>query len=105
MRSLQEWHHRLRSSVHPYLFASVYWIADRAAAVLRLNAATRAELLLASPKILQALFAANMDYYTWRLGERVYGKNSYQAWAAVSRRRTALAASSSQRSTADVGGS
>ena len=36
------------------------------------------------PKVAQAvLFAAVGDYYTWKLGEKVYGTGSNEAWAAV----------------------
>lgn len=62
----------------------MYWAIDWASGVLRLRPPARAELLLAGPKVLQACFAANGDYYTWKLAERVYVGNSYEAWAAVS---------------------
>lgn len=39
--------------------------------------------MIATPKILQAVFAALGDYYTWKLGERMYGRGSNEAWAAV----------------------
>lgn len=41
-------------------------------------------LLMASPKIAQALSAALCDYYSWMLAGRVYGNNRPRAWAAVS---------------------
>lgn len=41
------------------------------------------ELFLAAPKVTQAIIAALGDYYTWKLGERVYGRGSNEAWAAV----------------------
>lgn len=34
----------------------------------------RAELLLAAPKVTQALLAALLDYYTWKLAEKAYGR-------------------------------
>lgn len=43
----------------------------------------RDELFLAAPKVTQAVVAALGDYYTWELGERVYGRGSREAWAAV----------------------
>lgn len=43
----------------------------------------RADLLIAAPKVFQAVVAALGDYYTWKLGERVYGAWSNEAWAAV----------------------
>ena len=36
-----------------------------------------------APKVTQAIFAALGDFYTWKLGERVYGAGSNEAWAAV----------------------
>jgi phosphatidylinositol glycan class B len=50
---------------------------------LSLKAATRAELLLAAPKILQAYFAATTDYFIWKLATKAYGKGSRAASAAV----------------------
>ena len=43
----------------------------------------RADLLVMAPKVTQAVFAALGDYYTWKLGECVYGAGSNEAWAAV----------------------
>lgn len=79
----QEWHHQLRSSLHPLFFAAVYKAVDLLASTLRLTAATRAELLIAGPKITQAVIAAIGDFYTWKLATRVYGKNSRGAWTTV----------------------
>lgn len=42
--------------------------------------------MLAAPKVTQAIFAALGDYYTWKLGEQVYGHGSNEAWAAVCRK-------------------
>jgi len=39
--------------------------------------------MLIAPKIVQALFAAAMDFYTWKLGRKVYGTESDAAMAAV----------------------
>ena len=39
--------------------------------------------MIIAPKLVQALFAALGDYYTWRLGERVYGAGSFEAWSTV----------------------
>jgi phosphatidylinositol glycan class B len=50
---------------------------------LSLEAATRAELLLAAPKILQACFAATTDYFIWKLAAKAYGKGSKASSAAV----------------------
>ena len=51
--------------------------------LLQLTPHNHAELLLAAPKVTQAVIAALADYYTWRLGERMYGRGSNEAWAAV----------------------
>lgn len=37
------------------------------------------------PKILQGLFAAIGDYFTWKFAERIYGCGSNSAWTAVCR--------------------
>lgn len=79
----QEWKNHLRSAIHPALFAAVYWAASSLAWVLRLSPSYRADLLVAAPKMIQAVIAALGDYYTWKLGERVYGVGSNEAWAAV----------------------
>ena len=79
----QEWHHQLRSSLHPLFFAAVYKAVDFLATTLRLTAATRAELLIAGPKTAQAVIAAIGDFYTWKLATRVYGKDSRGAWTTV----------------------
>lgn len=42
-----------------------------------------ADLMIAAPKATQAVFAALGDYYTWKLGEKIYGHGSNEAWAAV----------------------
>ncbi|OJJ46812.1 hypothetical protein ASPZODRAFT_15506 [Penicilliopsis zonata CBS 506.65] len=77
-----EWKHQLRSSLHPLLFAAVYYLADALAALLRCAPAARAELLVVAPKTAQAVVAALGDYYTWQLARRVYGEGP-EAWAAL----------------------
>src|SRR5271155_1764793 len=79
----QEWKNHLRSAIHPALFAVVYRSMNALAEVLNLHSTVRADLLLAGPKILQALIAALGDYYTWKLGERIYGRGSVAAWTAL----------------------
>lgn len=83
MTLAQEWKHHLRSAIHPAIFALVYWVTAGLAWVLRLSPSYRADLLVAAPKITQAVIAALGDYYTWKLGEHVYGAQSNEAWAAV----------------------
>jgi phosphatidylinositol glycan class B len=42
-------------------------------------------LLLATPKVTQAVFAALLDYYVWKLAEKVYGRGSRTAIVTVRR--------------------
>lgn len=79
----KEWEHRLRSAIHPLVFAAVYYIASSFSQILHLSPAYRADLLIAAPKVLQGVFAAFGDYHTWKLAEKVYGHGSNEAWAAV----------------------
>jgi phosphatidylinositol glycan class B len=74
---------QLRSSLHPGLFAAVYRIAANLAGLCGLTLPARAELLLAMPKVTQALFAALLDCYTWKLAEKAYGPGSRTALATV----------------------
>ncbi|KAG9593480.1 glycosyltransferase family 22 protein, partial [Aureobasidium melanogenum] len=78
-----EWRQRLRSSLHPFLFAAVYRVTALIADALHLEAATRAELLLAAPKLLQASFAATTDYFIWNLATKAYGRGSKASYAAL----------------------
>ncbi|RMZ87981.1 hypothetical protein DV736_g4802, partial [Chaetothyriales sp. CBS 134916] len=71
-----EWKNCLRSSIHPVLFAIVYQSAEALSTALGLAAPWRANLLLAAPRIGQALIAAAGDYYTWRLAEFIYSRSS-----------------------------
>ncbi|KAJ4365237.1 glycosylphosphatidylinositol anchor biosynthesis [Neocucurbitaria cava] len=74
-----EWRTQLRSSLHPALFATVYRVAADLGAFCGLNLPARAELLLAAPKLIQAVFAALLDCYTWKLAEKAYGRGSRTA--------------------------
>ncbi|KAJ6136541.1 hypothetical protein N7512_001701 [Penicillium capsulatum] len=78
-----EWHHQLRSSLHPLLFAAIYKIADLFASALNLPVGTRAELLIAGPKIVQAVVSAIGDFYTWKLASRIYGEDTTGAWTTL----------------------
>ncbi|KAL2402994.1 GPI mannosyltransferase 3 [Exophiala dermatitidis] len=68
-----EWKSHLRSAIHPTIFALCYKVAHVIARWVRLEDHARAELLLAIPKTLQAIFAALTDFYTWKLAFYVYG--------------------------------
>lgn len=80
---IQEWHHQLRSSLHPALFAVVYYGADKAMQLLSAFPQFRGMVLALLPNLVQACFAALSDYYTWQLSERIYGTGSNASWAAV----------------------
>ncbi|KAI4129680.1 MAG: hypothetical protein LQ347_003683 [Umbilicaria vellea] len=67
-----EWKHRLRSAIHPAMFAAVYRLASFISQRLQLSPSYHADLMIATPKILQAVFAALGDYYTWKMGEKIY---------------------------------
>lgn len=82
-RREQEWRIQLRSSLHPGLFAAVYRIAALGADLCGLTLPARAELLLAAPKVTQAVFAAALDCYTWKLAEKTYGRGSRTALVTV----------------------
>ncbi|KAB8239591.1 putative glycosylphosphatidylinositol-alpha 1,2 mannosyltransferase [Aspergillus alliaceus] len=78
-----EWRHHLRSSIHPLFFATIYTVADLFARALRLSPATRGDILVASPKIAQAVISAIGDLYTWKLARTVYGRRSHETWATL----------------------
>lgn len=79
----QEWREHLRSALHPALFATIYKLADAFSSILKLAPASKADVLLAAPKILQAVIAAVGDYYTWKLAKHIHGARSPSAWAAL----------------------
>ncbi|KAF2635843.1 hypothetical protein P280DRAFT_460937 [Massarina eburnea CBS 473.64] len=78
-----EWENHLRSSLHPAIFAAVYQATAKSAALCGLTLATRAELFLLAPKLIQALFAALLDWYTWKLAEKAYGCGSRTAFSTL----------------------
>ncbi|KAL5412286.1 hypothetical protein PMIN03_004347 [Paraphaeosphaeria minitans] len=78
-----EWTAQLRSSLHPELFAVVYQLAAALAETCGLSPRAKAELLLAAPKLTQALFAALLDCYTWKLAEKAYGRASRTAYTTL----------------------
>jgi phosphatidylinositol glycan class B len=43
----------------------------------------RADDLLIAPKIAQAIFAALLDFYTWKLSQKIYGAGSAASMATV----------------------
>ncbi|KAL1837393.1 hypothetical protein VTJ49DRAFT_3933 [Mycothermus thermophilus] len=78
-----EWHHQLRSSLHPAIFAVAYKAVDGAMAAMSLYPPFRAFILVALPGALQSLFAALGDFYTWKLAMDIYGRGSNAPWAAL----------------------
>ncbi|KAF2142490.1 glycosyltransferase family 22 protein [Aplosporella prunicola CBS 121167] len=71
-----EWREQLRSSLHPALFAALYRAISGICSL-------SPDVLIAAPKITQAVFAAAIDHSTWRLAERAYGRGSSAAWASL----------------------
>ncbi|TGO52401.1 hypothetical protein BCON_0142g00280, partial [Botryotinia convoluta] len=71
-----EWHHQLRSSLHPTLFAAAYYLTDKPMEFVNFFPQFRAEVLAVLPNIIQAIFAAACDYYTWKMAEKIYGLGS-----------------------------
>ena len=83
--SLQEWKNQLRSAIHPTIFAAVYWFSASLSSALRLSPYNHAQLLIAAPKVAQAVFAALGDFYTWKLAGKIYGRKSTEARVVVCR--------------------
>ncbi|KAK7511101.1 Alg9-like mannosyltransferase family-domain-containing protein [Phyllosticta citriasiana] len=78
-----EWKSQLRSSLHPALFAGVLVLSSVLADACSASPSTKADVLVAVPKITQAVFAASTDYFSWRLAEQAYGRGSRAAWASL----------------------
>jgi hypothetical protein len=83
LHGLQEWEHQLRSSLHPALFAAVYIVVDSIMYCIPFAYVIRPYVLLGAPKVVQAVFAAAGDYFTWQLAVKVYGADSNVSWFAV----------------------
>jgi phosphatidylinositol glycan class B len=84
---LQEWREGLRTAVHPWIFAIVYRVANAMSTLEGATRAARAEDMLIAPKIAQAIFAALLDFYTWKLSQKIYGAGSAASMATVSIQR------------------
>ncbi|KAF2467088.1 uncharacterized protein BDR25DRAFT_292893 [Lindgomyces ingoldianus] len=78
-----EWRTQLRTSLHPALFAGVYQVAAKLTHLCGFGLLIEAEFFIAAPKVAQALFAALLDFYTWKLAEAVYGRGSRTAFTAL----------------------
>ncbi|KAB5558126.1 glycosyltransferase family 22 protein [Coniochaeta sp. 2T2.1] len=77
-----EWEYQLRSSLHPALFGGAYNVAYKLMTLLDVVPSVKSSVLVALPKVIQSVFAAASDFYTWKLAEKVFGANSNPAWAA-----------------------
>ncbi|KAI6860716.1 glycosyltransferase family 22 protein [Hortaea werneckii] len=71
-----EWREGLRCSLHPVLFAIFYRTADYASNILDSGPTDRADVLIRAPSLLQSAIAAAIDFFTWRLAYRIYGRQS-----------------------------
>jgi phosphatidylinositol glycan class B len=69
--------------VHPWIFAIVYKVADAMSTLEGATRAARAGDLLIAPQIAQAIFAALLDFYTWKLSQKIYGAGSAASIATV----------------------
>ncbi|KAK4138205.1 glycosyltransferase family 22 protein [Trichocladium antarcticum] len=78
-----EWQHQLRSSLHPAVFGLAYKAVDSTMAFLQLFPPFRAFILVALPGVLQSVFAALGDFFTWKLAMDIYGTESNAPWAAL----------------------
>ena len=61
----------------------MYKVADAMSTLEGATRAARAEDLLIAPKIAQAIFAVFMDFYTWKLSQKIYGAGSAASMATV----------------------
>ena len=77
----QEWHYQLRSSLHPSLFAAAYLIADCAARILPLSTIIKTNIIVAAPRVLQAVIAALGDWFTWQLAIKIYPDSNVSSFA------------------------
>lgn len=68
-----EWREQLRSSMYPMLFAAVYRVAAQLCKLVQASPLSRAEILIAAPKVLQGCIAASGDFFTWQLAQNLYG--------------------------------
>ncbi|KAF2721489.1 glycosyltransferase family 22 protein [Polychaeton citri CBS 116435] len=75
-----EWKEQLRSSIHPYIFTSLYSSHALIYDLLKFSKHDAAEALIVAPKNLQAVFAAMMDYFTFRLAGNVYERGTLSHW-------------------------
>ncbi|RFU34628.1 hypothetical protein B7463_g1709, partial [Scytalidium lignicola] len=78
-----EWDNQLRSSLHPAIFAAFYYVGNTVMTVLSMYPQFRAIILSVLPNAVQSVFAALADFFTWKLAQRMYGRESNATWAAL----------------------
>ncbi|KAK2606000.1 glycosylphosphatidylinositol anchor biosynthesis [Conoideocrella luteorostrata] len=78
-----EWHHHLRSSLHPIIFSAGYIAADLLSKLLPAGHMLRASIVVGSPKVLQAVCAGLCDWYTWQLAVKIFGPDSNTSFFAL----------------------
>ncbi|KAM7183467.1 GPI mannosyltransferase [Naviculisporaceae sp. PSN 640] len=78
-----EWEHQLRSSLHPAIFGIAYKAAHTLMSALLFPPQLESFVLVVLPKVVQSVFAALGDFYTWRLATAIYGNASNVPWAAL----------------------
>ncbi|KAK3504849.1 Alg9-like mannosyltransferase family-domain-containing protein [Neurospora crassa] len=77
-----EWQHQLRSSLHPAIFGLAYKAAHWILSAL-FPPAFEMFVLEALPKLVQSVFAALCDFYTWQLATSIFGDESNVPWTAL----------------------
>jgi len=70
--------------MHPAIFGLAYRVAYSIMSWLQLFEPFQAFILASLPSVVQSIFAALGDFYTWRLATEIYGVQSNVPWAAVS---------------------
>ncbi|KAJ6444775.1 mannosyltransferase [Purpureocillium lavendulum] len=80
---VQEWHHQLRSSLHPALFAAAYIVADKLSSFIPAGNVFRTFIVMGAPKTLQAVIAGLGDWYAWQLAVKIYGSGSIASFFAL----------------------
>ncbi|KAM7197851.1 hypothetical protein V8F33_005343 [Rhypophila sp. PSN 637] len=78
-----EWDHQLRSSLHPAIFGLAYKASHMLMRTLLFPPQLESFILVVLPKVVQSVFAALGDFYTWRLATSIYGQSGNVPWAAL----------------------
>ncbi|KAK3357218.1 glycosyltransferase family 22 protein [Lasiosphaeria hispida] len=78
-----EWQHQLRSSLHPVIFGLAYKSSYALMTWLEFFAPFKSLILVALPSVIQCVFAALGDFYTWKLATEIFGAQSNLPFAAL----------------------